>query len=267
MKNSKPLLDPVPTDLNDVVLLPYSSGTTGPPKGVMLTNYNVCCNLRQMTHPELFNFPDEPSLRLLGVVPFFHMYGIVIVILSSLYGGTSVVSLPKFEPDSFLAAIEKYRVHIAHIVPPIVIFLAKHPLVDKYDLSSLQQLISAAAPLGGDMVNLAVERTKSKVILRQVYGLTETSPVTPLSFGTQYPSSVGQPVRSMKMKVVDPETKKALPANTEGEVWAFGPNVMKGYLNNEAATRACILDDGWIMTGDIGVFEIKSMIILKKVSF
>ena len=254
VKNSYPLLDPIPTDLHDVAILPYSSGTTGPPKGVMLTNFNVCSNLRQLTHPELFNLPEEPSSCLMGVVPFFHIYGIVVVLLSSLYGGTRVVSLPKFEPDSFLSAIEKYRVNIAHIVPPTVIFLAKHPLVSNYDLSSLDQLMTGAAPLGGDMVCLAVERTKCKLI-RQHYGQTEASPVThmmPRSLGTQYPSSIGHPIRSMKVKVVHPETKKSLPPNTEGEIWNNGPNVMKGYLSNTAATQSCIVDDGWIMTGDIG---------------
>lgn len=254
VKDLGPLFSPVSTDPEDVVVLPYSSGTTGLPKGVMLTNYNVCSNLRQLTHPELFNLPEEPSSCLMGVVPFFHIYGIVVILLSSLYGGTSVVSLPKFEPDLFLSTIEKHRVNIAHIVPPTVIFFAKHPLVDKYDLSSLDQLMTGAAPLGGDMVRMAVERTKCKLI-RQHYGQTEASPVThmmPRSLGTQYPSSIGHCIRSMKVKVIDPDTKKALPPNTEGEIWTNGPNVMKGYLNNEVATQACIVEGGWIMTGDIG---------------
>ncbi len=253
IKANGPLLEPVPTGLNDVAILPYSSGTTGAPKGVMLTNYNVCCNLRQLTHPELFNLPEEPSSCLMGVVPFFHIYGIVVVLLSSLYGGTSVVSLPKFQPESFLSAIEKYKVNIAHIVPPMVIFLAKHPLVQDYNLSSLNQILTGAAPLGGDMVNLAVERTGCKLI-RQHYGQTEASPVThmmPCSLGLQFPSSVGHPIRNIRVKVVHPDTKHVLPPNTEGEIWNHGPNIMKGYLNNTTATQNT-LEDGWIKTGDIG---------------
>ena len=254
VKESCPPSSPVFTEPDDVAVLPYSSGTTGLPKGVMLTNCNVNSNILQIIHPELSNLPEQPSACLLGILPFFHIYGMVVVLLSSLYAGTRIVTLPKFEPDSFLSAIEKHRINIAHVVPPIVLFFAKHPLVDKYDMSSLSQIMIGAAPLGGDVVTSAIERTKCDMI-RQGFGLTESSPVThimPYSLATKIPNSVGHCIRSMKAKIMDPNTMETLPPNKEGEICLHGPNVMKGYLNNLEATHQCIMADGWLRTGDIG---------------
>lgn len=254
VKDSGPLCIPVPSEPDDVAVLPYSSGTTGLPKGVMLTNCNVNSNLLQMINPELFTYLEKPSTCLMGILPFFHIYGMVVVLLSSLYGGAKIVSLPKFEPDSFLSSIEKHRIDTAHIVPPLILFFAKHPLVDKYDLSSLCEIMTGAAPLGGEMVNAVIDRTKCDLI-RQGYGLTETSPVThmmPRSLETEFPSSVGHCIRSVKVKIVDPETKEALPPNLDGELWLYGPNIMKGYLNNPEATHDSLVENGWFRSGDLG---------------
>ena len=254
LKECGSILGAISTDPDDAVLLPYSSGTTGLPKGVMLTNYSVASNLLQVVHPEIFALQENPNTCMLGLLPCFHIYGLAVIVFTSLFNGIRIVSVPKFEPEMFLSAIEKYKVTLAPLVPPLILFLAKHPLVDKYDLSSLEQITSGAAPLGGDLVKAANDRIKCKII-RQGYGLTETSPVThlvPLSLGIQYPSSIGKCVRSTKSKIVDPETNKALPANSEGEVWISGPQIMKGYLNNPEATRNCITEDGWFKTGDIG---------------
>ena len=251
--DSGSLLDPVRTEPDDVMVLPYSSGTTGLSKGVMLTNRNVNSNVLQMVHPEFMNLKADDS-KLIGVLPFFHIYGMVVTLLSSLYAGTKLVTLPKFEPETFLSVIEKYQIDFTHVVPPLVVFLAKHPLVDNYNISSIKDMFTGAAPLGGDVVKAASERTNCKLI-RQGYGLTETSPVTHMmirSLGMQIPSSIGHCVRSMKVKVVDPESGEALPPNKEGEVWLSGPNVMKGYLNNPEATQNCITDDSWFKSGDLG---------------
>ena len=254
VKESCPPSSPVFTEPDDVAVLPYSSGTTGLPKGVMLTNCNVNSNLLQIIHPELFNLPEQPSACILGILPFFHIYGMVVVLLSSLYAGTRIVTLPKFEPDSFLSAIEKHRINIAYIVPPMVLFFSKHPLVDKYDMSSLSQIVSGAAPLGEGLVTSVRERIKCDLI-QQLYGLTETSPIThimPRSLATKIPNSVGHCIRSMKAKIMDPNTMETLPPNKEGEICLHGPNIMKGYLNNLEATHQCIMADGWLRTGDIG---------------
>ena len=249
--------NPVSVDAkNDIAVLPYSSGTTGLPKGVMLTHYNIIANLCQMQHPELFDFRQDGTC-LLGLLPFFHIYGMVVTLLSSLYCGSKMVNLSKFDGDMFLSAIQKYRINIAHVVPPVVLFLAKHPSVDKYDTSSIDMIMSGAAPLGGEIVKAARDRLGCRLV-RQGYGLTECSPVThivPEILGMTKPDSVGIPICNMEVKVIDTESGENLTVGHEGEVLVRGPNVMKGYLNLPDATKASITEDGWFRTGDIGYFD------------
>ena len=253
IRDSGSLFSHTPQPLNSTALLPYSSGTTGLPKGVMLSHRNVVSNICQMEHDELFVL-SRGGTSLIGVLPFFHIYGMVVILFSSLRSGSHTIVLPKFEPELFLSSIQQYRINLAHLVPPLVLFLAKHPDVDKYDLSSLDEIMSGAAPLGGETVSAARERIKCKLI-RQGYGLTETSPVThvmPRSFGMSKPDSIGHLIRSVSAKVVDLESGAELPAHKEGEILISGPNVMKGYLNRPDATRDCLTNDGWFSTGDIG---------------
>lgn len=251
--DSGSLFSPAKTAPDNIVVLPYSSGTTGLPKGVMLTNQNIAANICQLEHPELFDYRQEGTC-LLGVLPFFHIYGMVPILYSSLRTGAKIVTMSKFEPELFLSCIEKNQVNIAHLVPPLVLFLTKHPLVDNYKLTSVDQIMSGAAPLGGELVKAAQERLGCRLV-RQGYGLTETSPVTHVmqqSYGMSRPDSIGHPIRSMLAKVVHSETGETLPAGQEGEVWMSGPNVMKGYLNRPDATKECLTDDGWFKTGDVG---------------
>ena len=240
----------------DTAVLPYSSGTTGFPKGVMVTHYNVIANILQQEHPELLYY-HEKETTLLGVLPFFHNYGMVAVLFSSLCAGSKVVSLPRFEPQLFLNAISKYRTDIVNIVPPLLLFLAKHPMVDDYDLSCIRQITLGGAPLGRELVEGAQARLKCDVI-RQGYGLTETSAcshMVPASLSKEKPESVGVPIKSVDVKVVDPETNATLSAGEKGEIWIRGPNIMKGYLNLPDETRDSITEDGWFRSGDIGYFD------------
>eukprot|EP00731_Ephydatia_muelleri_P025133 Em0017g216a len=242
---------------NDVAVLPYSSGTTGLPKGVMLTHHNLVANICQFSIPEFFDLKFDGS-TVLGLLPFFHIYGMQAILTSSLYQGARVVILPKFDPTLFLSTIEKYGVHLAHLVPPIILFLAKHPDVGKYDLSSLRHITSGAAPLGSDLSKSASTRLQGKTMIVQGYGLTETSPVThatPIVFGMSRPGSVGVPVLNQLVKVVDVDSGKNLPSGQEGEIYIKGPNVMKGYLNQPDATKKTLTEDGWLKTGDIGYFD------------
>ena len=242
---------------NDVAVLPYSSGTTGLPKGVMLTHHNLVANICQSSIPEFFDLRFDGS-TVLGLLPFFHIYGMQATLTSSLYQGARVVIYPKFDPTLFLSTIEKYSVHLAHLVPPIILFLAKHPDVGKYDLSSLRHIISGAAPLGSDLSKSASTRLQGKTMIVQGYGLTETSPVThatPIVFGMSRPGSVGVPILNQLVKVVDVDSGKNLPSGQEGEIYIKGPNVMKGYLNQPDATKKTLTEDGWLKTGDIGYFD------------
>jgi len=234
---------------NDLVALPYSSGTTGLPKGVMLTHYNIVANMCQMDGLDYFHQNDT----LLCVLPLFHIYGLVVVLNMGLHQGSSIVIMPRFDLEQFLEAIRKYRITLSHVVPPIVLKLAKDPLVDNYDLSSLRMIFSGAAPLGAELSRECMNRIKCGI--RQGYGLTETSPVThssPADPDRMKLGAVGTAAPNTEVKLVDPATGTALGPNEEGEICVRGPQIMKGYLNNPEATARTVDADNWLHTGDIG---------------
>ena len=239
----------------DIAVLPYSSGTTGLPKGVMLTHYNIIANCCQLNNLELASLRVDETC--MSILPFFHIYGMVAIMLLSLHCGARQVVLPKFEPHSFLSAIQNYRISSANLVPPLILFLAKHPEVSNYDVSSLKSIISGAAPLGGEIVTEAQSRTGVSVI-RQAYGLTELSPAShcmPVSIGMKKPSSIGPLIPNALCKIIDVSTGKILGSEQEGELVISGPNVMKGYLNMPEETANCIDSEGWFKTGDFGCYD------------
>ena len=233
----------------DLVALPYSSGTTGLPKGVMLTHHNLVANICQMVGLRYFTGEDT----LVCLLPLFHIYGLVVVLNMGLYSGATIVTMPRFELESFLETMQKYEITLAHLVPPIVLALAKHPVVDNYRLPKLKTIFSGAAPLDESLTRACMERLGCD--LRQGYGMTETSPVThsspPEKENVKY-GSVGVPAPSTECKLVHLDTGEELGPNEEGEVCVRGPQVMKGYLNQPEATAATIDSDGWLHTGDIG---------------
>ncbi|MDX1994542.1 MAG: 4-coumarate--CoA ligase family protein [bacterium] len=233
----------------DLIVLPYSSGTTGLPKGVMLTHYNLVANLCQMEGGVAL----QPDDRMIGILPFFHIYGMVVVMGNVLYVGGTVVTLPQFEINLFLKTLQDYKITFACLVPPIILALAKHPVVDQYDLSSLRMIFSGAAPLSGDLQEAVHDRLG--VMCVQGYGLTETSPVTHATPGDPDKikiGSVGPSIRSTDVMIVSPETGEPVSARQEGEVWIRGPQVMQGYLNNPEASARTVDENGWLHTGDIG---------------
>eukprot|EP00058_Branchiostoma_floridae_P024675 XP_002610165.1 hypothetical protein BRAFLDRAFT_279625 [Branchiostoma floridae] len=245
----------------DVAVLPYSSGTTGLPKGVMLTHYNFIANLEQMRQDGSIAAVANPSL--LGLLPFFHIYGMSVILAGSLLVGANVVVLPKFDQELFLKCIQDYKVTHVHLVPPIALFLAKHPMVDKYDFSHVQELFCGAAPMGKELSD-AVRNRLNVPSIRQGFGMTETSPVTHVvKMGESKPGSVGSAIVLVvtlvllfppDAKVVDVESGKLLGEGEDGELCVRGPQVMKGYLNNPEAT-ANTIKDGWLHTGDIGHYD------------
>ncbi|MDH5506619.1 MAG: AMP-binding protein [Anaerolineae bacterium] len=233
----------------DIVALPYSSGTTGLPKGVMLSHYNLVANILQTEGIEQIKADDT----LIAVLPFFHIYGLGVILNISLYHGVTVVTVPRFDLEQFLQIMQDQKVTRAHLVPPIILALAKHPLVDNYDLSNLRVINSGAAPLSEELSSAAAKRLGC--IVKQGYGLTETSPVThvtPDEHGNHKLGAVGPIVRNTEVRVVDTANGENLGANERGEVWLRGPQVMLGYLNNAEATAATIDADSWLHTGDIG---------------
>jgi acyl-CoA synthetase (AMP-forming)/AMP-acid ligase II len=232
---------------NDLAVLPYSSGTTGLPKGVMLTHRNLVANLCQIQD----GFPIFEDDVLVGCLPFFHIYGQTVIMNQGLRAGATIVTVPRFDLEQFLDLIQEHSISRAYVVPPIALALAKHPAVESRDLSSIKTVMSGAAPLGAELTNQVAERLDCKVI--QGYGLTETSPVTHVlrPHGENKPGSIGPPLVDTECRLVDPETGEDAAEGERGELWIRGPQVMAGYLNNAEATAATIDEDGWLHTGDI----------------
>jgi acyl-CoA synthetase (AMP-forming)/AMP-acid ligase II len=238
--------------LEDLVALPYSSGTTGLPKGVMLTHHNLVSNLRQMEGLDYFTENDT----LLCVLPLFHIYGLVVILNMGLYMGATIVMMPRFDFEQFLESVTKYRVTLAHLVPPIVLALSKSPIVDDYDLSSLKAIFSGAAPLDEHLTRACNKRLNLNI--RQGYGMTETSPVThssPADPASVKYGSVGFAAPNTECKIIDLESGEPLKPNKEGELCVRGPQIMKGYLNRPDATAATIDSENWLHTGDIAYVD------------
>ncbi len=244
-----PLATQVPVDPDDVVVLPYSSGTTGVNKGVMLSHHNLVANIAQVIAPAGLA-EDE---KLIAVLPFFHIYGMQVIMNCGLRVGATVITMPRFDLEQFLDLHQRYAVTRSFVAPPIVVALAKHPIVDSYDLSALRQVFSGAAPLSAELSEEAGRRLGCEVV--QGYGMTEMSPVSHLTpLGGLKPGSVGVTAPNTEMRIVDPATLQDVAdgADGAGELWIRGPQVMRGYLKNPAATELTLDSQGWLHTGDIG---------------
>jgi len=244
-------IEQVPVDVReDVVVLPYSSGTTGFPKGVMLTHHNLVANLEQFRAHSAFG--DHEVCY--AVLPFFHIYGMQILMNAMVSLGIPVVTVPRFDLVQMLELTQTHRITRLFLVPPIVLALAKHPIIDAYDLSSVRQIFSGAAPLGGEVAEAAAARLGCGIA--QGYGMTELSPVThAIREGDYRAGSVGTLVAGTEARLIDAETGADAATGEPGEIWVRGPQVMKGYLNNPEATAATVDADGWLHTGDVAVID------------
>ncbi|CAI9113799.1 OLC1v1014479C1 [Oldenlandia corymbosa var. corymbosa] len=244
---------------DDVVALPYSSGTTGFPKGVMLTHKGLVTSVAQQVDGENPNFYIHEQV-MICVLPLFHIYSLNSILLCGLRAGTTLLMMQKFEIVQFLELIQKYKVTVGAFVPPIVLAIAKSPVVDNYDLTSMKTVMSGAAPLGKELED-AVRSKFPNAKLGQGYGMTEAGPVLAMcSAFAKEPFEIksggcGSVVRNAEMKIVDPETGSSLPRNKPGEICIRGDQIMKGYLNDPEATERTIDKEGWLHTGDIGYID------------
>ena len=234
-----------------VAAMPYSSGTSGVPKGVMLTEYNMVAQLQQATVMLARRREDV----VLAVLPFFHIYGLMLILLDGLRHGATLVTMMRFDFVQFLESVQRHRVTVAPLVPPIVLGLAKHPAVDQYDLSSIQSMFSGAAPLGAEVEQACAQRLGCRIM--QGYGMTEFAGAS-LSHAAAEAAprtgSVGKCWPSMQARIVDVQTGADVDRGKTGELLMRGPNVMRGYFERPDATQETLVD-GWLHTGDIAYVD------------
>ncbi|KAE8329100.1 hypothetical protein BDV39DRAFT_214098 [Aspergillus sergii] len=245
----------------DLSFLVYSSGTTGVPKGVMLSHRNIVANSLQLAAGEAGHLTwnggaDGKGDRVLAFLPFFHIYGLTCLVHQTLYQGYQLVVMERFDIEKWCAHVQNYRITFSYVVPPVVLLLSKHPIVDKYDLSSLRMMNSGAAPLTHELVEAVYARIKCGI--KQGYGLSETSPTTHAQPWEEWRTSigsVGKLLPNMEAKYMtmpeDESEPREVTVGEVGELYMKGPNIFQGYHNNPAATADC-LTDGWFRTGDVG---------------
>jgi acyl-CoA synthetase (AMP-forming)/AMP-acid ligase II len=233
-----------------VASLPYSSGTTGLPKGVELTHATLVTNVRQSQATLEFREDDV----VLAVAPFFHVMGFNLILACGLRAGATVVTMPRFDLEDVLSVIQRHRVTATIVVPPIVLALAKHPLVDRYDLSSLRLVGCGAAPLGAALEQRCADRLGC--IVAQGLGMTEATTciaINPLDAPRR--GSAGRLLANTEARIVDPASGADLGAGRTGELWVRGPQLMRGYRDRPEATAATIDEQGWLHTGDLCYFD------------
>jgi 4-coumarate--CoA ligase len=241
----------------DLAFLVYSSGTTGHPKGVMLSHTNIVADIIMNQIGEEGNVgwkgeQDGHGEKVLAFLPFYHIYGLTCLIHQAMCSGWTLVVMAKFDLEAFCAAIQRHKIKFAYVVPPVVLLLSKNPIIDNYDFTSLRMMNSGAAPLTKELVDAVYKRLKIPV--KQGYGLSETSPTTHLQKWGDWSEaigSVGKLLPNQVAKYVNEEGVE-VPAGEVGELWIKGPNIFKGYLNNEVGTKNALTDDNYFKTGDVG---------------
>ncbi|CAN6610613.1 hypothetical protein TRVA0_004S02894 [Trichomonascus vanleenenianus] len=233
----------------------FSSGTSGLPKGVMSTHRNMISNCQQQVQSGWRIYNTDHIY--MGILPLSHIYGLCKFGFTTPYIASTLIVHPKFELVPVLDSIVKYKVTHMHVVPPVVVLLAKSPVIEQYKdelKKTLRKIYSGAAPLSKSLIRATEKRIGVPVL--QMYGLTETSPVThlPADEDSCDPAAVGWLVAGLEARIVGADGVD-VPPGEPGELWLRGPNIMKGYLDNAEATAAAFGDGRWFKTGDVAIYN------------
>ncbi|MBS4194914.1 AMP-binding protein [Lederbergia citri] len=254
MVESKAIMNEYEFDFdNDLAILQYTGGTTGYPKGVMLTHKNLIANATACG--AWLHEAKKGEETILGLLPFFHVYGMTTVLIIAVMQGYKMILLPKFNVETTLKTIHKQRPTIFPGAPTIYIGILNHPDLSKYDLSSIEACLSGSAPLPVEVQQKFEELTGGKLV--EGYGLTESSPVTHANFiygQKRVKGSIGVPWPDTEAAIISAETGEHAPPHEIGEIAVKGPQIMKGYWNRPEDTAAT-LKDGWLLTGDMGYMD------------
>lgn len=234
----------------DIAVLQYTGGTTGAPKGVMLTHFNLSANVEQISQ-WFYKYSRGDGRKLLAVVPYFHVYGMTCNLNFGMFNAYEQIILPKFDLEQVLKTIDKEKPNLFPGAPTMYVGLLNHPKLKKYDLSSIEACISGSAPLPVEVQEKFEQVTGGRIV--EGYGLSETSPVTHTNciWDKRVPGSVGIPVPDTIAKIVQPDGETPAAPGEIGEILVRGPQVMKGYWKRPEDTQA-VLRDGWLHTGDLG---------------
>ncbi|XP_013172741.1 PREDICTED: 4-coumarate--CoA ligase 1-like [Papilio xuthus] len=250
----KSCLKEVRRSIDDICFLPYSSGTTGLPKGVQLLILSAIKNVNNLIDKQL-NYITTHQDAVMTVLPLFHIYGASVLMFHKMSQGIKLVTVAKFQPETLLDALEKYKTNVLFVAPPLVIMMATHPASSPKKFQYLETIVNGAAPLSETDAERFFTKSERKLDFRQGYGLTETSPVVALTpRGMDNYGCVGYPIPSTNLKIVNSEMK-TLGANEKGELLVKGPQVMRGYKDNAVADKETFTEDGWFRTGDLAIAD------------
>ncbi|XP_042211270.1 probable 4-coumarate--CoA ligase 3 isoform X2 [Homarus americanus] len=241
-----------------VASLPYSSGTTGKPKGVCLSQIAIS-NIINMFHTPytavITNAEGDHQDVLIGLLPFFHIYGMMVTMSSGLKCGTKIITLPKFDPQSYVTLLKKHKVSSLHVVPSLLQFIAMSPAVSPADLASVKSIMCGSAPVLPNIATMLKEKASNPLFFQEVYGMTEISCSHMTICGEEKLGSCGKLLPNTRAKIVDLDTGATLPSGAKGELYVQTPARMTGYHNNPQATKEVMDMDGWVKTGDLATYD------------